>query len=157
MQVVRRPKRRCFLVEFAKFLKTEVYKRLLLKPAVSPGVSVLINYTCGSNWYLAQQIFVLMKTSWRRLSSSSSEDVLIKMNIFNLPNIFVLAIHLQGVFKTFSRRLQDVFQRYLQGVFKTCHQVKLFPWVTLLRNLWSVQKICKCNKNSSSFSITRWF
>ena len=60
-----------------------------------------------------QQTFALMKTSWRRLSSSSSEDVLVK------TNIFVLAIRLQDVFKTFSRRLQDVLQKRLQDIFKT--------------------------------------
>ena len=112
-----------------------------------------------------------MATSWRRLkdvfrlclqktSSKRIQDVLIKTNIFALvipfqkmssrplqdilldkTNIFVLAIRLQDVFKTFSRRLQvifktysrrfsthlqDVLQRYLQDVFKTNHQVKLF-------------------------------
>ena len=38
----------------------------------------------------------------------------------------VLQKHLQGVFKTSSRHLQDILQRYLQDVFKTYHQVKLF-------------------------------
>ena len=76
-------------------------------------------------------------SSWRRLSSSSSEDVLIK------TNMFALALHLQktssrrlgqdqyirlgytssrrlqDVFKTSSRRLQDVLPRCLQDVFKT--------------------------------------
>ena len=89
-----------------------------------------------------------MKTSWRRHSSSASEDVLIKANIFALlirlqrtllrrfqdvsinTKIFVLVIRLQDVFKTFSRFLQDVFkmslrrltkmsQNRLQDVFKT--------------------------------------
>ena len=45
----KRRKHRCFPVEFTKFLKTEVYERLLLKPVVSPGVSFLISYNCGSN------------------------------------------------------------------------------------------------------------
>ena len=40
----------------------------------------------------------------------------------------------KNVFKTSSRRLQDVLQRYLQDVFKTYHQVKLF----LLTNLRDV-------------------
>ena len=140
----KRLKHRCFPVEFAKFLKTEVYERPILKPAVSPGVSFFISYTCGSNWYLAQQTFVLMKTSWRCLSSSSSEDVLIKTNMFALAlrlqktssrrlqdvlvktNIFVLAIRLQDVlprclqdvFKTSSRRLAKTSSRHLQDVFK---------------------------------------
>ena len=100
----------------------------------------------------------VLKRSWRRLSSSSSEDVfktswsrpiysswpyIFKtssrrfQDVLVKTNIFVLAIHLQDVFKTFSRRLQDVFktssrhlqdvlQRYLQDVFKAYHQVNLF-------------------------------
>ena len=71
---------------------------------------------------------------------SSSEDVFINTNMFTLAschqrtssrrlqdvlvkiNIFVLAIHLQDVFKTFYRRLQDIFKtssRHLQDIFKT--------------------------------------
>ena len=85
-----------------------------------------------------------MKTSWRRHSSSSSEDVfktssrrlnqeniitlvrrLQKMSSWRLQyvlvktNIFVLAIRLQDVFKTFSRRLQKVLQKRPQDIFKT--------------------------------------
>ena len=45
-----------------------------------------------------------------RLSLTSSEDVLVK------TNIFVLAKGLQDVFKTFSRRLQYVLPRCLQDV-----------------------------------------
>ena len=48
-----------------------------------------------------------------RLSLASSEDVLVK------TNIFVLAIRLQDVFKTFSKRLQDVFKTSCQDIFKT--------------------------------------
>ena len=83
------------------------------------------------------QTYILMKTSWRRLedvfclrlqktysrrldqdeyirlSHTSSEDVLVK------TNIFVLAIRLQDVFKTFSRRLPKTSSRHLQDVFKT--------------------------------------
>ena len=74
----------------------------------------------------------VLKTSWRRLdgyvrlSLTSSEDV---QDVLVKTNIFVLALHLQGVFKKFSRRLQDVFEtssrrlaktssRHLQDVFK---------------------------------------
>ena len=88
-----------------------------------------------------------MKTSWRFLSSSPSEDVLktssrrldqdeyiclshaSSEDVFK-TNIFVLAIglvhlgqrHLLNIFKTSSRRLQDTFKtssKRLQGVFKT--------------------------------------
>ena len=63
----------------------------------------------------------LQNTSWRRLHQdefvriclASSEDVLVK------TNIFVLAIRLQDVFKTFSRRLQDVFKTSYKNVFQT--------------------------------------
>ena len=51
-----------------------------------------------------------------RLSLTSSEDILVK------TNIFALAIRLEDVFKTFSRRLEDVFKtswRPPQDVFKT--------------------------------------
>ena len=80
---------------------------------------------------IAQQTFVMMKTSFVFVFRRRLQDVLIK------TNIIVLVIRLQDVFKTFSRRLQDVFktssrrlqdvlQRSLQDVFKTYHQVKLF-------------------------------
>ena len=125
----KRLKHRCFPVEFAKFLKTEVYERPILKPAVSPGVSFFISYTCGSNWYLAQQTFVLMKTSWRCLSSSSSEDVW-KTFLRRLDQDEYVRLSLtssEDVFKTSSRRLgQDQYirlgytsSRRLQDVFKT--------------------------------------
>ena len=54
-----------------------------------------------------------MKTSWIRLSSLSSEDVLGK------TNEIVLAIRIRDVFKKFSKRLQDVLQKHLQDVLKT--------------------------------------
>ena len=76
-----------------------------------------------------QQTFVLMKTSWRRLWSSSSEDVLIKTNIFalliRLQKTSSRRLH-QGqhirLGHTSSRRLQDVFKMFrkrLQDIFKT--------------------------------------
>ena len=58
----------------------------------------------------------LDQVEYVRLSLTSSEDVLVK------TNIFVLAIRLQDVLKTFSRRLRHVFKtssRRLQDVFKT--------------------------------------
>ena len=48
----KRLKHRCFPVDFTKVLKTKVYERLLLKPVALAGVSFLINYTCGLNWYM---------------------------------------------------------------------------------------------------------
>ena len=84
----------------------------------------------------SQQTFVLVKTSWRHLSSSSSKDVFKTswsrricspqpyvfrrrlQDVLVKTNIFILAIHLQD-FKTFSRRLQDVFKTSCKKVFKT--------------------------------------
>ena len=64
-----------------------------------------------------------------RLSLMSSEDV---FKTFSRRLQDVLQKRLQDIFKTFWRRLQDILQRYLQDVFKTYHQVKLF----LLTRLW---------------------
>ena len=55
----------------------------------------------------------VLKTSFVFVFRRRLQDVLIK------TNIFVLAIRLQDVFKTFSRRLQDVLQKRLQDIFKT--------------------------------------
>ena len=103
-----------------------------------------------------QQTFALLKTSL------SSEDVLIKTNIFALvihlqktswrrlqdvlikTNIFVLAIRLQDVFKTFSRRLQDVLQKRLQDIFKTsCKDAFKMFWRRIIRlNCLPSSRIC---------------
>ena len=162
-------------------------------------------------------IFVLLIRFIRYLD----QDVLIK------TIILVLVVRLQGIFKTFSRRLQDVLSRrlhnvfkkssrrfedvfrtstrrfqnffktsprhlqdvfkmssgHLQDVLKTYHLVKLFlstnfqdvletyskcfwdvlqkglsievfAYVTLLRNLSSVYKICKSDKSFSNISFS---
>ena len=78
----------------------------------------------------------VLKTSWRRLSSLSSEDVLIKTNMFALAlrlqktssrrlgqDQYIRLGHtssrrLQDVFKMSSRRLKDVLPRRLQDVLK---------------------------------------
>ena len=92
-----------------------------------------------ANICLDEDIF---KTSWTRVSSSSSEDVLIKTNLFALVMHFqktssrrldwdeyirlghTSSRHLQDVFKTSSigvlpRHVQDVLQKHLQDNFKT--------------------------------------
>ena len=159
-----------------------------------------------------------MKTSSRLLEDVFHlrlQDVLIKTNIFTLvirlldvfktswsrpiysPWLYVFKTssrRFQDVFKISSRRfqnvlqkrLQDVLQKRFQDVFKTpsrplakifsrCFQdvllIKLFlltslrevlerrlstggfAYVTLLRHLWSEYKICKGDKNFSSFSL----
>ena len=70
----------------------------------------------------------VLKTSFVCVFRRRLQDLLVK------TNIFVLVIHLQDVFKTFSRRLQDVLQKRFQDIFKTSckdvfktyHQIKLF-------------------------------
>ena len=126
-----------------------------------------IRLTCGLNaeevsnyWKMRksspnkiQQTFILM-------TSSSSEDALIKTNIFTLVICLqktssrhlgqdqyiclghtslrclqdVLQKCLQDVLKTSSRHLQDVLQRCLQDIFKMYYQVRPF----LLKRLWDV-------------------
>ena len=90
-------------------------------------------------WLSSQQTFVLMKTSFVFVFKRRLQDVLIK------TNIFVFAICLQDVLKTFSRylakeslrHLQDVLQKMsLQDLFKTYHQIKLF-FLTRLREVFN--------------------
>ena len=61
------------------------------------GKTIPRPFSKNQNWVF-QQTFVLMNTSWTRLSSSPSEDVLIKTNIFSL---------LKRLQKTSWRRLED--------------------------------------------------
>ena len=98
-----------------------------------------------------------LEESWRRLSSSSSEDVF-KTNMFALAlrlqktssrrlqdvlvktNIFVLAICLQDVFKTSSGRLQDIFKassRPLQDVLKTSSRCLKDIFKTSLKDIFN--------------------
>ena len=79
------------------------------------------------------------KTSFVFVFKRRLQDVLIK------TNIFVFAICLQDVLKTFSRylakeslrHLQDVLQKMsLQDLFKTYHQIKLF-FLTRLREVFN--------------------
>ena len=84
--------------------------------SIGPMVIYLIskkNPSKYSSWW--RRLEEVLKTSF---VFGRLEDVLVK------NNIFVLAIRLQDVFKTFPRRLQDFF--------KTYHEVKLF----LLTRLW---------------------
>ena len=172
-----------------------------------------------------------MKTSWTRLSSSSSEDVFntssrrldqdeyVRLTLTSSEDVFKtssrglgqdqyirfgytssrrlqdvlktssrrLANGLQDIFKTSSRRFEDVFktssrplEKRLQDIFKTSSRriIKLtrlweafntflrhsFPKTTIYRgltllliNLWSVYKICKRDKNLSSFSFSIYY
>ena len=101
-----------------------------------------------------QQTFVLMKTSWRRLWSSSSEDVfktstrhlqdVLKTSSRRLQDIFKTSSRLlQDVFKTSSRRLQDFFKtssRHLQDLFKTYSRCFENVFKTSSRHLQDVFK-----------------
>ena len=158
------------------------HTRLACLPSrwVSPGCSIKsywteshmefcqISTTDPANIRLDEDV---LKTSLRRLSSSSSEDVFktswrrldqdeyVCLSLTSSEDVFktswsrpiysswlyvfktssrrfqdVFKTSCKNVFKTSSRRLQDVLQRYLQDVFKTYHQVKLF----LLTNLRDV-------------------
>ena len=76
------------------------------------------------------------------LSHRSSENVFVK------TNISVLAIRLQDVYKTSSRRPQDVLQKCLQDIFKTsCKNVfktSLRHWKSFWRRLQDISKMfCK--------------
>ena len=75
-----------------------------------------------------------MKTSWRRLWSSFSEDVFktswSRPTYSSWSYVFkTFSRHPQDIFKTSSRRFENVFKtssKHLQHVFKTYYQVKLF-------------------------------
>ena len=68
----------------------------------------------------------VLKTSWRRLLSSSSEDVFKTYSKCFDQDEYIRLIHTSYFTNRSSRRLEDVLQRCLQDVFKTYYQVKLF-------------------------------
>ena len=81
----------------------------------------------------SQQTFVLMK---RNISL-----LIIRLQV--KTNIFVLSIHLQDVFKTFSRRLAKTSSRRLQDIFKTSSRRFQDLFKTSSRRLQNVFKICR--------------
>ena len=96
----------------------------------------------------------VLKTSWRRLDQgkyillghTSSKRL---QDIFktSCKNVFKTSTrHLEDVFGTYSKHFWDVLQRRLS--------IEGFAYVTLLRNLWSVYKICKSDKSFSNFSFS---
>ena len=135
-----------------------------------------------SSWAYVFKTFSRRKTSCKNIFKASSrrlQDVL-KTSLRRLQDVFktssrrlqnVFKTSYKNIFKTSSRGFQDLLQRYLPDVFKAYLQVKLFlltsirevlqrrlptegfAWVTLMRSLWSVYKICKSDKNFSSFSF----
>ena len=95
-----------------------------------------------------QQTFVLMKTSWRRLSSSSSEDVL-KTSSRRLGQEQYIRLGY-----TSSRRLQDVFKTFskkkkkcLEDVFKSFSRRLGRRKIVALKTYWRLpQDVLKTNK-----------
>ena len=67
-----------------------------------------------------------LKTSWRRLLSSSSEDVFKTSSRCFDQDEYIRLTHTSYFTNRSSRHLEDVLQRCLQDVFKTYYQVKLF-------------------------------
>ena len=72
------------------------------------------------------------------------QDVYIHLSHTSKTNMFVLVIRVQDVFKTSSRRLQNVFNRY--------HQVKLF-FLTCLRGVSNtfLRRTAKMDLSRSNF------
>ena len=100
----------------------------------------------------SQQTFALMKASWRRLLSLSSEGVfksffrcLDQDEHIHLGHTFwtrlqgVLQKRLQDIFKTSSRWFAKGPSRHLPDFFKT----ERFVYVSFLRNFWSEYKFAK--------------
>ena len=90
---------------------------------------------------LTSLVFFFIMSWSRRIYSPYSyvfrrrlQDVLIK------TNIFVLVICLQDVFKTFSRRLQDVFNTSSKNVFKTSSRHLQDVFKTSSRRLQDILK-----------------
>ena len=112
---------------------------------------VFIFRRCLQDVLIKTIIFVLL-IRFQKTSSGRLQEDLIK------TNIFLLAIRLEGVLKTFLRRLLDVFktscqdvlntflrgfwdvlQKHLQDMFKMCCK-DVFK--TSSKRLWNVLKIC---------------
>ena len=82
---------------------------------------------------------------WRRLedvfvSKRYLQDILIKMNIFTLVILktsWTFPRRLEDVFKTSSRRLQDVLQKRLQNVFKKSWKDVLKTFSRLVQDVLS--------------------
>ena len=122
----------------------------------------------------------IYKTSWRCLEDVLKTFL---QDVFARRLAKTFSRRLQNVFKTSCKNVFKTSSRHLQNVFKTYHQVKLFlitrfqdvfgtyskhfwdvlqrrlsiegfAYVTLLRNLRSVYKICKSDKSFSNFSFS---
>ena len=134
--IKKRLQQRCFPVKFAIFLIkpffTEYFRWLLLRLSGRPMPSKHSSWwRCLEDVLKAPFVFVfrwrlqdVFKTSWSRRIHSPYSYVFRRrlQDVFIKTNIFVLAIRLQNVLKTSSRRLQDIFKtssRRFENVFKT--------------------------------------
>ena len=104
---------------------------------------VVKSYTAGYEWYtntLTQQTFVLVKTYWRRL-----EDVFsVTFFCFSRRLQDIAARHLhEDVLKISSRRLEeDVFRTSLEGVLKTFwKRLEDVLWIRV-EGIWSTSWRC---------------
>ena len=91
----------------------------------------------------------VLKKSWRRLSSSYSEGVLIKTNIFALIICLQKISWSRSVYLSWSY----VFKKFLRDVLCTAKAVTY----RRIWNLWSMHKICKSGRNFSSFSFSLYY
>ena len=125
-------------------------------------------------WEVYQQTFVLMKKSWRRLeevfclrlqktsSRRLDKDQYVRLSLTFSEDVFKVSwsrpiySSWSYVFKTFSRRLQEVLHKHLQDIFKTsskrpqdifkksCQNVFKTSWKRSSRHLQDVLKTsCK--------------
>ena len=125
-------------------------------------------------WEVYQQTFVLIKKSWRRLeevfclrlqktsSRRLDKDQYVRLSLTFSEDVFKVSwsrpiySSWSYVFKTFSRRLQEVLQKHLQDIFKTsskrpqdifkksCQNVFKTSWKRSSRHLQDVLKTsCK--------------
>ena len=129
----------------------------------------------------------VLKTSWRRLD----QEEYVRLSLTSLEDVFktssrrfqdILPRRLQDVLKTSSRRLAKISSRHFQDISSSSTvfvnmslrsiqhvsetffskddylQREGYALVTLLLiNLWSVCKICKRNKNFSSYSFSIYY
>ena len=111
----------------------------------------------------------VLKMSWKHFCKTFLQDALLRrfQDVFktSCKNVFKTSSrHLQNVFKTYHQvklflltRFQDVFGTYSKHFWDVLQRrlsIEGFAYVTLLRNLRSVYKICKSDKSFSNFSFS---
>ena len=131
------------------FIKTNIFA-LLVRPQdvlIKTNIFVLVIRLQDVFRTFSRRLQGMFKTSSKRI-----QNLLQKC----LQDIFKTSSRcFENVFKTSSRHLQDVLKSFLRRPAKTviCRR----PLTTLLRNLWSVYKISKCDKSFSYFSFSLYY